>query len=157
MRHRFDTKRTVIMSRSDDGARIAALRCDPDSTMSSIAQLPFLEATTLTSMALETAKAELTQSRSGVPTVIMVVTDGLPLSEKKTKKVATKIKATDGVRLMMVPVSGHGMTADGLSFMTELASMPKEDNMKSIDSFDTLNQISTIDMFVAGACPSIGN
>ena len=126
MRHRFDTKRTVIMSRSDDGARIAALRCDPDSTMSSIAQLPFLEATTLTSMALETAKAELTQSRSGVPTVIMVVTDGLPLSEKKTKKVATKIKATDGVRLMMVPVSGHGMTADGLSFMTELASMPKE-------------------------------
>ena len=108
--------------------------------MSSIAQLPFLEATTLTSMALETAKAELTQSRSGVPTVIMVVTDGLPLSEKKTKKVATKIKATDGV-----------------SFMTELASMPKEDNMKSIDSFDTLNQISTIDMFVAGACPSIGN
>ena len=152
MRHRGDTKRTVIMSRSDDGARIAALRCDPDSTMSSIAQLPFLEATMLT-----TAKAELTQSRSGVPTVIMVVTDGLPLSEKKTKKVATKIKATDGVRLMMVPVSGHGMTADGLSFMTELASMPKEDNMKSIDSFDTLNQISTIDMFVAGACPSIGN
>ena len=86
--------------------------------------------TTYTSLALETASAELMQSRKGVPSVVFVLTDGAPISPKQTLEAAKEVTSS-GARLVMVPVMAHGLAddAEAVKLMRKMASKPKSDNL----------------------------
>merc|ERR1712127_401165 len=58
--------------------------------------------TTLTSMALAEAQNELIQGREGATPVILVITDGKPMFETRTREMAETVKGS--ARLMFVPV-----------------------------------------------------
>merc|ERR1712107_951158 len=62
------------------------------------------ESTSMTSMALGLAKAELTQGRAEASSVVVVITDGKPLSAMNTGKAAGDLKKS--ARLIWVVVGG---------------------------------------------------
>ena len=57
---------------------------------------------TLTSKAIKSAQIEMINSRKGVPSVVIVLTDGFPYSNDHTRDNARDLKES-GARLMMVP------------------------------------------------------
>merc|ERR1719155_446443 len=58
---------------------------------------------TLTSLALMTAKAEMALGRADVHTIVVILTDGRPLSFRKTTLAARTIRKA--ARLVWVPVT----------------------------------------------------
>lgn len=107
---------------------------------------------TFTSMALFNAYTELQMTRSDVPTVVLLITDGRALSVRNTGLVADSIKSK-GARMMVVPVQGRGLSNEDKDNMVAWASEPKADNFMPLGSFSDLDVVSTIDMIVASACP----
>merc|ERR1719247_1507590 len=65
--------------------------------------LDWPKGSTLTSLALATAKAELNIGRKNAKSVVVVFTDGRPLSYRKTKVAALDIRKV--TRLMWVPIT----------------------------------------------------
>jgi hypothetical protein len=127
---------------------------DMRATAQVVENLTWPMGTTLTSVALMTAHAELTLGRPGVPKLVVLVTDGIPLSEIKTELAADEVKRAEA-RLVLVPVSGKGLSDDGLALMERIASEPKENNFLSVD-ITQLDAMGTIDMLIADMCTELG-
>merc|ERR550539_2082525 len=75
---------------------------DMPTALNAVEPLTHPNGTTLTSAALRMAQAELALSRPDSTAVVLVVSDGLPLSPRMTEAAATDIKKI--ARLMFVPV-----------------------------------------------------
>jgi hypothetical protein len=118
-------------------------------TQANIGKMVWPMATTLTFSALESAKTELSLSRPGVPTTVVLVTDGLPLSQLQTYYAAEELKANKDVRLMVVPV---WMPEDGVELMWHMASWPKEENYVPIETITDLDSLSTMDTIIPDIC-----
>jgi len=104
---------------------------------------------TLTSKALKSAQIEMISSRQGVPTVVIVLTDGYPYSPLHTFQNAEALKAS-GARLMMVPVGAA--VADSTMF-DKLASWPSEDNVIRAESLEALTASNqTVNQILTGFC-----
>merc|ERR1712238_617785 len=86
--------------------------------------------TTLTSLALAEAKSELLQGRQDAQSVVVVITDGEPMSPIKTGKASADIK--ESARLIYIPV-GKGV-ASTVDAMKEWCSKPPQDNVVVIDT-----------------------
>jgi hypothetical protein len=123
---------------------------DMEALKTTIDGLDWPSGTTLTSVALETAKSMITLSRPGVKTVVVTVTDGEPLSAKKTSKAAKKLKKN--AQLLMVPVSGKGLTEEGVDLIADMASTPKDSNVVEVGDFAVLDDTTTIDHIIADSC-----
>jgi hypothetical protein len=120
-----------------------------DDTLTNIDNMVWPQATTLTFSALESAKTELMLSRADVPTTVVLVTDGLPLSQLQTYYAAEELKANKDVRLMVVPV---WMPEDGVELMWHMASWPKEENLVPIENIADLDSLSTLDTIIPDIC-----
>jgi len=105
----------------------------------------------LTQAALGQAAAELTLGRPDVSSVVILVTDGQPISAYRTGLAATELKK--GARLLAVPVGGKGLSDEGKATIQGLVSYPPTDNVVDIDSFATLTDISSVDKIIADMCP----
>jgi hypothetical protein len=108
--------------------------------------------TTLTSLALAEAGTELRNGRQDAPSVVLVVTDGKPLSPLNTGKAAEELKKI--ARLIWVPV-GQGVK-DSIADMKKWASAPWENNLLEIDSFAALDTPNTINDMIAEFCTQLG-
>jgi len=73
---------------------------DMQATIAKIDALSFPASSTFTSMALDNARTEVDLSRPDVETVLVLFTDGKPLSDRWTKKAAKKLKKK-GVRIVV--------------------------------------------------------
>jgi len=113
-----------------------------------MAHLQLPGASTLTSAALALAEAELQLGRPGVPKVVIVITDGKPMSPRRTARVARKLRRK--ARLMWVPVSKHAPWR----FMKKWASGPVRDNLLLVKDFPALGNASTVNTIVQRACSS---
>jgi len=89
---------------------------------------------TLTSKALKSAQIEMINSRKGVASTVIVLTDGYPYSSEHTKANALELKGS-GARLMMVPI---GQAVADTSVFAEMASYPVEDNLIFAENMDVL-------------------
>jgi Mg-chelatase subunit ChlD len=109
--------------------------------------LDWPQGSTLTSLALLTAKAEMTLGRGDVHTVVVVFTDGRPLSYRKTGEVSHMIRKQ--ARLLWVPITRFAP----LSKIKEWATRRWQENVVIVKDFDDLEKPEVITHIIANMCP----
>merc|ERR1719221_403551 len=107
--------------------------------------------TTLTSYALAEARGELIQGRQDAKSVVVVITDGKPMSNLRTGVAAADLKKE--ARLVWMPV-GQGVKSS-IEHMKHWASAPWQDNVLEIDTFATLDTPKTINQMVSQFCSQL--
>lgn len=122
-------------------AKIAALAAKVDT-------LQWPAATTMTSVALAAAENELRMGRSDAQSLVIVVTDGRPMSARRTFQAARSLR--EKARLMFVPV-GRNVP---IRFLKQCASKPVRDNMVIVRDFKAMESPDVINNIVSGACPN---
>mmetsp|Transcript_31881 Transcript_31881/g.50874 ORF Transcript_31881/g.50874 Transcript_31881/m.50874 type:complete len:308 (-) Transcript_31881:71-994(-) len=102
---------------------------------------------TLTSLALMTAKAEMALGRSDVHSVVVVITDGRPLSYRKTWLAARDIRKV--ARLLWVPVTKYAP----LKHIKQWATRRWQENVVKVDDFKELESPAVVTHIIANICP----
>lgn len=121
------------------------------STLEDVKALEWPKRTTLTSLALLEAKDELKQGRPEASSVVVVITDGKPMSPLKTGFAAMEVK--DSARLVFVPVGQKIKKI--MPNLKEWASQPWQDNILEIDTFSILNAPATMNGLISEFCPQV--
>jgi len=112
-------------------------------------KLEWPEATTLTSVALGQAEAELIQGREDANSVVIVITDGYPQSPKRTKAAAKKLQ--EKAKVIWVPV-GNSAPYD---LIAKWASSPPQDHIVNVLDFEDMPKPKTINDIITSACPIV--
>merc|ERR1719375_3070703 len=113
-----------------------------------ISKLKWPRGSTLTSLALMKAKAELNLGRKDAKSVVVVITDGRPLSYRSTKLASAAVRKV--ARLVWVPVTRYAP----LSMIKEWATRRWEENVVNVKTFDELNEpIHVVNHVIASICP----
>lgn len=115
--------------------------------ITSLQYMQWPKGNTLTSLALYTALSETQLGRQDAETVVVVITDGKPFSEKRTYQAAKALRKV--ARLMFVPITAFAP----LSYLRKLASKPVEENVLVAQTFDELKKPSFVDHIIADICP----
>merc|ERR1719199_400637 len=105
----FSAKTEIIEHYTDDLQKV----------ISSIKKLTFPQSITRTAVALDTARSELSLGRQDAQSIVVVITDGKPMSMKKTRQAAKELRKQ--TRLMWIPVTKYAPVAA----MRRWASNPK--------------------------------
>jgi len=111
--------------------------------------LSWPKGSTMTSLALMGALAETQNGRQDAQTVVTVITDGKPLSKRRTFRAAEAVRRV--ARLMWVPVTKFAP----LQFIRRLATKPWKENVVPASDFKTLQNPAFIDHILADMCPQI--
>merc|ERR1712083_304512 len=98
---------------------------------------------TLTSVALGQAESELTRGRTDANSVVIVITDGWPMSPTGTKQAAKKLMGT--AKVLWVPVGKNAP----INLIKEMASLPQKDHVIPIKNFAQLRRSRTINKIVS--------
>jgi hypothetical protein len=104
---------------------------------------------TMTSAALANAEAELRRGRREAQSVVLVITDGSPMSPFKTKQAARSLRKS--ARLMWVPVTRFAP----LGVIKSWASTPLVENIVEVDQFADLATNVTINKIISNMCPDV--
>lgn len=112
-----------------------------------ISGLTWPKGSTLTSLALLTAKAELPLGRKDARTNVVVFTDGRPLSFRKTALASAQIRKA--ARLLWVPVTQHAP----LALIKKWATRRWEENVVPVSDFDALKKPDVVTHIIANICP----
>jgi len=105
--------------------------------------------TTWTANALALAQGEFLHGRPDAGSIVIVITDGKPYSNKATEEAAKKLQNT--ARVMWVPI-GPGAPVD---LINEMASKPVEDHVVRVPNFDNVADDWVANRVLAGACPKV--
>jgi hypothetical protein len=109
--------------------------------------LDFPMGSTLTSLALMTAKAEMSLGRADVHTIVVVFTDGRPLSFRKTGLAARVIRKS--ARLVWVPITKFAP----LKQIKKWATRRWEENVVKVADFSELHKPAVVTHIIANICP----
>jgi hypothetical protein len=126
---------------------VTHMTADLDKVEQLVSGLEWPHGSTLTSLALMTAKAELALGRGDAPAVVVVFTDGRPLSYRKTGIAARTIRKV--ARLMWVPVTRFAP----LKKIKKWATRRWQENVVKVDDFETLKKPIVITHLIADMCP----
>merc|ERR1719183_3496779 len=135
----FSAKTEIIEHFTDDIPKV----------ISSIKKLQFPASITRTAVALDTARSELSLGRQDAQSIVLVITDGKPMSMKKTRQAAKELRKQ--TRLMWVPVTKYAPVAA----MRKWASNPKSDNFLALESFSDLEDPKVMDSIISDICPEV--
>jgi len=115
-----------------------------------ITGLEWPQGSTLTSLALMTAKAELSLGRPTSPSNVILFTDGRPLSYRKTWIASRAVRKS--ARLVWVPVQ---LPMGVLKFIKMCATRRWQENVVKVDTFEELEETAAavITHIVADICP----
>merc|ERR1719440_2002184 len=120
---------------------------DMKSAHDKIAALAWPQGSTLTSLALMTAKAELAYGRKESQSVVIVVTDGRPLSYRATGIASKLIRKT--ARLVWVAVTRYAPLAS----IKKWATRRWQENVIRVKSFKELADTAVVTQIMADICP----
>jgi hypothetical protein len=120
---------------------------DLDKVDQLVTALEWPQGSTLTSLALMTAKAEMALGRSDAHTIVVVLTDGRPLSFRKTALASRTIRKA--ARLVWVPVTKFAP----LKAIKKWATRRWQENVVKVDEFKDLEDPSTVTHIIANICP----
>jgi len=109
--------------------------------------LDWPQGSTLTSLALMTAKAEMALGRASEQTVVIVITDGRPLSYRRTGLAAHTIRKA--ARLLWVPVTRYAP----LKEIKEWATRRWQENVVQVKDFTDLEKPDVVTHIIANICP----
>jgi len=112
-----------------------------------ITGLKWPRGSTLTSLALMTAKAELGLGRAKERSRVIIITDGRPLSYRKTYYAARAVRKT--ARLVWVPVTRYAP----LKSIKRWATRRWQENVVKVSSFKDLEKPDTVTHIIANICP----
>jgi hypothetical protein len=112
-----------------------------------ISELEWPQGSTLTSLALMTAKTELGLGRKDEEGVVIVITDGRPLSYRKTLQASRQLRKA--ARLLWVPVTQYAP----LKFLKMCATRRWQENIVVVKDFDELGTPDVITQIMADICP----
>jgi hypothetical protein len=112
-----------------------------------ITGLELPKGSTLTSLALMTAKAELALGRKDSPAIVVVFTDGRPLSYRKTELAAKALRVQ--ARLIWVPMAANAP----LKHIKLWATRRWQENVVPVESWEKLEKPSVITHIIADMCP----
>jgi hypothetical protein len=112
-----------------------------------ITGLDWPQGSTLTSLALMTAKAELALGRKDSKATMVVITDGRPLSFRNTAIAAKLVRKA--ARLVWVPVTKFAP----LKHIKSWATRRWQENVVLVKEFDKLGKAETVTHIVADICP----
>jgi len=116
---------------------------------SSLDRLAWPKGGSLTSLALAAAENELQLARKDAKSVVVVVTDGRPLSFRRTGLASERIK--EKARLVWVPVSKFAP----LKNFKKWASQRWQENVVQVSSYDKLAKPAAIDHIIANICRKV--
>jgi hypothetical protein len=116
---------------------------------SAIDGLSWPRSITRTAVALNTARSELSLGRQDATSVVVIITDGRPMSIKKTRMAAQELRKS--ARLLCVPVTRYAPIAQ----MKKWSSKPTRDNFLALKSFKDLEDPHYMDEIIADVCPSV--
>merc|ERR1711865_52931 len=114
-----------------------------------ISGLKWPRGSTLTSLALMTAKAELGLGRAKERSRVIIITDGRPLSYRKTYYASRAVRKT--ARLVWVPVTRYAP----LKHIKRWATRRWQENVVKIGSFSDLAKPESITHIIANICPDV--
>jgi hypothetical protein len=109
--------------------------------------LPWMRGSTLTSLALSTAKEEFKLGRKNAKSVALVFTDGRPLYYGKTWIAAREIRKV--ARLMWVPITRRVP----LAYVKSLATRRWQENVVLARTYRELRSKTLINHVIADMCP----
>jgi len=112
-----------------------------------ISGMTWPQGSTLTSVALLSAKSELSLGRKDSKANIIVFTDGRPLSYRKTRLAAKEVRKA--ARLVWVPVTRYAPLRE----IKKWATRRWQENVVVVDSFGDLEKPEVITHIVANICP----
>jgi len=113
-----------------------------------ISKLVWPKGSTLTSLALLSAHSELSLGRPDAKSVVVAITDGRPLSYRKTKDAAKFIRKT--ARLVWVSVTPHAP----LRKIKKWATRRWEENVVEVKDFKVLETPDVVTHIIADICPN---
>jgi len=109
--------------------------------------LDWPQGSTLTSLALATAKAELALGRKDSKSIVVVITDGRPLSYRSTGIAARNLRKSS--RLVWVPVTKYAP----LKRIKWWATRRWQENVVQVKSFADLEKPDPVNHVIANICP----
>jgi len=112
-----------------------------------IAGLVWPKGSTLTSMALMAAKTEMQFGRKGKPSTVIAITDGRPLSLRRTYFASRAVRR--GSRLLWVPVTKY----ISLKYIKRWATRRWKENVVVVRGFGDLVLPEVVTHIVADICP----
>jgi len=113
-----------------------------------IGGLTWPSGSTLTSLALQTAKAELSLGRKNARSVVVVITDGRPLSYRNTWIASRNLRKA--ARLVWVPVTRYAP----LKYIKYWATRRWQENVVQVKTFKDLEKPDPINHVIANICPA---
>jgi len=126
---------------------ISHLTGDMASLKDQIGKLPYPRGSTLTSLALLRAEAELNNGRPDAKSIIVVFTDGRPLSYRETEQASRKVRKIS--RLLWVPVTKFAP----LGQIKKYATRRWQENVVVVKEFRDLDSIAPVSAVIADICP----
>jgi hypothetical protein len=120
---------------------------DMGAVSTKIKALNWPQGSTLTSLALMTAKSELSLGRKDSKGVVVVITDGRPLSYRKTYFASRNLRKS--ARLVWMPVTEYAP----LNFIKRCATRRWEENVVQVDTFEQLESPVVVTKLIADICP----
>lgn len=120
-----------------------------DGALRKVKNLGWPKGSTMTSLALQGALAETQLGRQDAETVVAVITDGKPLSKKRTWRAAKAVRKV--ARLVWVPVTKYAP----LRFIRRMASKRWQENVVLANNFEQLKTPSFVNHIIADICPKI--
>jgi len=109
--------------------------------------LDWPQGSTLTSLALATAKAELALGRKDSKSIVVVITDGRPLSYRSTGIASRNLRKS--ARLVWVPVTKYAP----LKRIKWWATRRWQENVVQVKSFADLEKPDPVNHVIANICP----
>merc|ERR1719198_104689 len=113
-----------------------------------IKDLKWPEGSTLTSLALMTAKSEMQLGEKDSTSVVVVITDGRPLSYRNTWLASRSVRKV--ARLLWVPVTEYAP----LQFLKWCATRRWQENIVQVGDFNELQDPSVVTRIIADICPA---
>jgi len=124
---------------------------DTKSVQEKVAGLTWPRGSTLTSLALLSAHAELALGRKDARSIVVVITDGRPLSYRNTGLASRFIRKS--ARLIWVPVTRYAP----LRYIKKWATRRWQENVVQVRTFADLEKPDMVTHVVANICPTVPN
>jgi len=145
---RANVQLSVILY-SDDVEIVQHFSNDTEGVLEKIADMQWPAKETYTSEALNNAASELSLGRPDAQSVVIVITDGKPMSMRKTRMAAKKLR--EQARVMWVPVTDFAP----LGALRKWSSEPIDENFLPLKDFDDLKNPEYINKIIADVCPRV--
>jgi len=143
------TLKTSVNMETDCGLKwISHLSTEVQVVTNKVSQMQWPATSTFTSAALSMAEAEFLHGRPDAQRLVIVITDGKPMSLTQTQDAADSLRKR--ARLMWVPVTKWAPIKD----LELWASPPIHDNLIEVEGFSTLEQVATVDKIIGSMCPT---